>query len=144
MYKYFIKNKLVFLSLAAAIAIYTLLKYREPSIEEEGKNIDTVQTPNTSKVSEINLHKKSIIEQVNNNLEQDKKNYLIDNEIISGKIDLPEVAYNDISIDNSLMVIDEKNTESLEKYKKGSVIFNQTMLKHPSNKEYNMPGSYPL
>lgn len=137
MYKFIFENKLIYLSVASAIIFYILLKNTEPV---EHKNIRVPET-SSSKVSSKILDTQVITEQLNDSIEKDTKNVLIDNDILNGKIELPKVEYTDPSIGN-LVAIDEKNQESLDKYTKGSVVFNQTILTHTSNKECCIPGSY--
>lgn len=142
MYKYILQNKLIFLSIGAIITFYILLKNKQPlQYHEKIKPLDL----SVSNVSSKILDNEVITKQLNQSNEKDKQNFLIDNNIINGMIELPKVEYSDPSIDN-LNFIDEKKEESFEKYTKGSVVFNQTLVKHPSNKEcFNytcMPGSY--
>jgi hypothetical protein len=146
MYKYILKNKLIFLSIAAVLVIYTMLKCKQH--EEKNIMIEQLPTPE-SKVLPSNkiLDTEVITEQLRQNLEQDNANFLIDNDLLDGKIELPEVSYTDPAIADLLVhVINEKNEDTLKAYTRGSAVFNQTMLKHPSNTEcykYTcMPGAY--
>jgi hypothetical protein len=146
MYKYILKNKLIFLSIATALVLYTLLKCQKHQTRQEEKIITMEPINSVVGMSKI-LDTKVITNQINASLDDDSKNFLIDNSVIDGKIELPEVAYTDPAIADLLVsVIDEQNEESLEKYKEGSVVFNQTLAEHPSNKDcykYTcMPGAY--
>ncbi len=99
MYNFILENKLtIFLVIIAVILIITF------NVKEKLTDVD-------------------ITEQINQSLEQDAAgNVLIDNEILTGKIELPEVAYTDPNI-SDLYVNFVNENESLEKYNKGSVVF---------------------
>lgn len=142
MYKYIFKNKLIFLSIAAAIVIYTLLKCKKKPIQEKIITMEPVE-PSTQVKTKV-LDTEVITEQLAQSLDQDNANFLIDNEILNGKIELPEVAYTDPAIADLLVpIINEKNDGDLAKYMKGSVVFNETLPSHKDCYKYTcMPGSY--
>jgi hypothetical protein len=120
MYNFILENKLTIFLIIIAIVITFY------SVKEKLTDVD-------------------ITEQLNQSLEQDSAgNVLIDNEILTGKIELPEVAYTDPNIsDLYVNFVNEKNDESLEKYNKGSIVFDQTIPPNTECYKYNcMPGSY--
>lgn len=140
MYKYILKNKLTFLSIAFAIIIYTFMKYKKEDTEQEVKVIQMEPVPSIKKLVETEV----VTDQINDALEKDKANFLIDNELLAGKIELPEVEYTDPAISDLLVpVINEQDDKALEKYMKGSVVFNETVPSHTECYKYVcMPGSY--
>jgi prophage tail gpP-like protein len=102
MYNFILENKLIFLLfITVCIIVYLYVKEKFTLIDPT--------------------------EQINESLEQNAKgNVLIDNDILDGKIQLPEVAYDDPTVSNLYVnFVDEKNDNTLHKFTEGAVVFDQ-------------------
>ncbi len=107
MYNFILKNKLTIL--LAVLIILTIIVY---NVTEKFTLVDPT-------------------EQINESLDNDAAgNVFIDNSIITGKLELPEVHYSDPNVSDLYMnFVDEKNDKAFHKYTDGAVVFDQLHTK---------------